>query len=475
MTLSRTADLNCLFEPRAVAVIGASGSPGKTGHTILKNIIDGGFPGAVYPVNPRGGEILGRPVVASVSELPGPGRVDLAVVVIPAAAVPGALFELAERGVKAAIIISGGFREAGNDALEAELTAAIAKTGLRVIGPNCQGIVATGARLCASWPLTTRKGPIAVISQSGTVAAAVAGWAEGEGFGVSGVVSLGNRADLDEADLIAYFSRDPGTSAVALYVEGLADGRRFMAAARALRRAGKALFVLRPGRTARGVKAAQSHTKSMAGSYQVFVGVARQVGAVAVPDLDALFDTAKTWSYLRGHSRPGLAVVTSSGGSAILAADTAEEAGYPLADLAAATMADLKAALPPHCVIGNPLDLTGDADAPRLETAARLLLATPEVGVVLAIFGDPIPGAAETMARLRGEAEAAGKQIVCCYVGGGETEKSEVELMWAQGLLVFPTPERAARALALVCRQGRGSHPHGKETGNDDASRTTSR
>jgi len=459
MTLPKTADLNCLFEPRAVAVIGASGAPGKTGHTILKNIIDGGFPGAVYPVNPRGGEILGRPVVTSVSELPGPGEVDLAVVVIPAAAVPGALFELAERGVKAAIIISGGFREAGNDALEVELNTAIAKTGLRVIGPNCQGVVATGARLCASWPLTTRKGPIAVISQSGTVAAAVAGWAEGEGFGVSGVVSLGNRADLDEADLIAHFSRDPGTAAVALYVEGLADGRRFMAAARALRQSGKALFVLRPGRTARGIEAAQSHTKSMAGSYQVFVGVARQVGAVSVPDLDALFDTAKTWSYLRGPSRSGLAVVTSSGGSAILAADTAEEAGYPLADLASATAASLKAALPPHCVIGNPLDLTGDADAPRFETAARLLLGTREVGVVLAIFGDPIPGAAETMTRLRGEAEAAGKQIACCYVGGGETEKSEVGLMWAQGLLVFPTPERAARALALARQLGRRQLP----------------
>ncbi len=393
---------------------------------------------------------MGRAVVTSVAELP--SGVDLAIVVIPASMVPGTLTELGRRGVRAAAVISGGFREAGNDALEAELISTAAAAGIRVVGPNCQGVVSTGSRLCASWPLTTRTGPIAVISQSGTVAAALAGWAEEEGSGVSGVVSLGNRCDVDESDLIGHFATDPTTRAVALYVEGLRDGRKFMDAARALRGAGKALFVLRPGRTERGIRAAQSHTRSMAGSYQVFEGVARQVGAVLVPDVISLFDAARTWAYLGGPSLPGLAVVTSSGGSAILTVDTAEEERYRLSDLSESTTSALRGALPPHCVIGNPLDLTGDADAGRFEVAAHLLLGAPEVGAVLAIFGDPIPGAAETVKRLRLVAAETGRQIVACYIGGGETERSEVQAMRTAGALVFPTPERAARALALVHR-----------------------
>ncbi len=444
------SNLEALFDPKSVAVIGASGTPGKTGHTILKNIIAGGYGGAVHPVNPKAGEILGVKVVPSVTDLP--RGVDLAVIVIPAATVPGTVRQLGERGVKAAIVISGGFREAGNEALERDLKAAAAEKGVRLVGPNCQWVVSTGSKLCASWPLTTRRGPLAVISQSGTVAAALAGWAEEEGSGVSGVVSLGNRCDIDESDLIKHFAQDDLTKAVALYIEGIRDGRKFMAAAQALRRAGKVLFVLRPGRTERGIKAAQSHTRSMAGSYPVFLGVARQVGAVVVPDVVSLYDAARTWAYLRRPSLPGLSVVTSSGGSGILAADTAEESGYKLCDLGAETVDSLRSSLPPHCVLGNPLDLTGDADAPRYEVAAEILLKAKEVGTVLVIFGDPIPGAAEAIMRLRAEADRFGKQVACCYIGGGETEKSEVRTMRLEGTLSFPTPERAARALALVHR-----------------------
>ncbi len=451
MSSQYPSELETLFRPRAVAVIGASATPGKTGHTILQNILAGGFEGPVYPVNPRGGEIMGRAVVPAVPQLP--DGVDVAVVVIPAAMVPDTLMQLGSRGVKYAVVISGGFREAGNDELETRLQQAIKESGVRVVGPNCQGIVSTGAKLCASWPLTSRRGPIAVISQSGTVAAALAGWAEDEGAGVSGVVSLGNRGDVDESDLIAHFAADPGTLAIALYVEGLRDGRKFMEAVRAVRRAGKALFVLRPGRTERGIKAAQSHTKSMAGSYAVFQGVARQVGAVLVPDVISLFDAARTWAFLGGPSNAGLSVVTSSGGSGILAADTAEEHGYRLSDLQSATAAELRTFLPPHCVIGNPLDLTGDADAARFEVAGRIMLRAGETGTLLAIFGDPIPGAAEVAAGLAAGAFESGKQVVCCYIGGGATEKEEVQALRSKGMLVFPTPERAARAMALVHRR----------------------
>lgn len=452
MAAPERARLGPLFSPRAVAVVGASANPGKTGHTILKNIIDGGFRGEVYPVNPRGGDILGKPAATSVAELP--AGIDLAVVAIPAALVPGIIRELGAKGVGAAVIISGGFREAGNEDLEEELRAAIAEAGVRVVGPNCQGVVATGARLCASWPLTTEPGPIAVISQSGTVAAALAGWAEEERSGVSTVVSLGNCCDVDESDVLTYLANDPSTATAALYTEGLRDGRKFMAAARAFRRARKALFVLRPGRTDRGVKAAESHTRSMAGSYAVFLGVARQVGAVIVPDVSVLFDAARTWAHFGGPSLPGLAVMTSSGGSGILAADTAEERGYRLSDLANATAARLGEALPAHCVIGNPLDLTGDADAGRFATAGRILLEAPETGTLLVILGDPIPGAAAVMDELLAVSRKVGKQVVACYMGGGQIEKAEVGSMRKRRMLVFPTPERAARALALAYRAG---------------------
>ena len=225
-------DLAPLVTPRSVAVVGASASPGKLGHTILRNILDAGFPGPVVPVNPKADAILGIPCVKSLDDLPEP--VDLAVIIIPAGAVPEAIGACGRRGIPAAVVITGGFAETGEAGarLQAALAEAAGRHGVRVLGPNCQGINNPHHGLCASWPLLTARGAMAVISQSGTVGAALMDWAAEDGLGLSCFVSLGNRAVVDEADLIAALGRDPHTRSIALYLEGIKDPGKFAAAAR---------------------------------------------------------------------------------------------------------------------------------------------------------------------------------------------------------------------------------------------------
>ena len=444
--MSSLADI---FWAERVAVVGASATPGKTGYNILRNILEGGFRGQVFPVNPRGGEILGQRVYTSLSEIP--GDVDLVVVVIPAAGVPAVLKEAAAKHARGAVVISGGFREAGNEELERELVRVAREGGVRIIGPNCQGLNYTPNRLCASWPLITRSGPMAVISQSGTVAAAVAGWAEEEGVGISGCVALGNRCDVNEVELAAFFADDPATRAVAVYVEGVADGRAFVEVGRRL--AGKkGLVVLSPGRTEKGARAAQSHTRSLAGSHEVFRGVCRQVRAVLAEDTEQLYDFAKAFALVSRPLGPRLMVVTSSGGSGILATDVAEMSGLKVFDLEPEHRRVLADVLPPHCVISNPLDLTGDADAERYRAA---VLAARDIGVdtFLLVFGDPIPGAAEVVKFLRAQVP---QEIFVSCLGGGEVGRDEAARMLAAGVPVYPTPERAVRAIAAVYRWQQG-------------------
>jgi len=447
-----------LFWAESVAVVGASATPGKTGHTILANIIDGGFAGRVYPVNPRGGEILGLPAYPSLGDVP--GDVDLVVVVIPAAAVPGVIREAAAKHARAAVVISGGFREAGNDELEKELVQAAGQGGVRVVGPNCQGVNFTPNKLCASWPLITTRGSIAAISQSGTVGAAVAGWAADEGLGISSFVALGNRCDVNEIELMEFFGDDSSTRAIALYVEGVADGRAFVEVGRKV--AGrKGLVVLSPGRTAKGARAAQSHTRSLAGSHEVFRGVCRQIRAVEAEDTEQLYDFAKAFALTRRPVGPGLFVITSSGGSGIMGTDAAETSGLSVFDLEPGQRESIRAALPPQCVIGNPLDLTGDADAARYRDA---VLAALESGVgkakgkrtggasgentgFLLVFGDPIPGAADVVNEVRDKVD--GEVFVSC-IGGGEVGREEASRMLRSGVPVYPTPERAVRAMAAL-------------------------
>ncbi len=449
--------LDAVFRPRSVAVVGASTRPGKLGHEILRNLLEAGFGGEVYPVNPKADEILGVRCYRSVSEVPGP--VDLAVMVIPARLVPGAVEEAAARGARGFVVVSGGFRESGPEGAELErrLVEAVRGAGGRLVGPNCQGVANPHAGLCATWPLVTRRGRVAVVSQSGTVAAFLATSLEEHGVGMSKLAALGNKADVDEVDVLEFLAGDPETEVVALYVEGVAGGRGrdLMEAVRRCVEAGKAVVALKAGRTEAGSRAVASHTGSVAGAAEVYEAAFRQAGAIPASSLEEMLDAAEALAAhppMRGDS---VAVVTSSGGGGILAVDALESRGLRAAELSGETLAALRESLPGYAVVGNPLDLTGSATAADYDAALAALSRDPGVDGILAIFGDPIPGAFEVVSRWR--EGLGGRPLVAAYLGGGEVQAAELGKFRGAGIPVFPTPERAAAALAALRDVGRGS------------------
>ena len=438
--------LTPLFRPGRIAVIGASANPEKMGFQIFRNILDAGFSGEVVPVNPKGEVILGLPSVRSASEIP--EGTDLAVVIIPAKLVPATMLQLGERKVRSAIVITGGFAESGEEgaALQEELVRNAGQHGIRVIGPNCQGVNYPYHGVCASWPLITRRGEIAIVSQSGTVGAALIDWASEDRIGFSAFVSMGNRADVDEADLIAYFADDPNVKVVALYIEGVKDAGKFLSVVRKCR---KPIVIFKAGRTEQGRKAAESHTRSLAGKDEIYDAVFRQFGVHRASTLEELYDFSKALAYLPPPAGPNMLIVTSSGGSAIIATDVAEEEGFRVSSLPPELADRLREILPAHCIVGNPLDLTGDTDAQRY----RSVLAAAEgyYDVVMTIFGDPIPGASEVI--------RPGKCDLVCYLGGADVEREERGKMHEKKIAVFPTPERAVKALSCYARFDRNTFP----------------
>jgi acetyltransferase len=431
--------LQALFRPQGVAVIGASTAPEKLGYQIFKNIIDAGFPGAVHPINPKATEILGRRCYPSIDAIP--DQVDLATIIIPAPFVADTIRQCSKRGVKGAIVISGGFSETGpeGEALQNQLVEAARESNVAVIGPNCQGVNNPHHPLCASWPLLTRRGGVAIVSQSGTVGAALMDWASQEELGVSTFVSLGNRADVDEADLIQYFAQDPHTTTIAIYMEGVKVASKFL---QAVRQCPKPLVVLKAGRTPKGRKAAESHTRSLAGRDEVYEGVFRQLGIHRADDLEQLYDFSKALAYLPRPKGRRLLIVTSSGGSGILATDMAENTGLDVAPLPETMAEKLRRVLPKHCIVANPLDLTGDANAEMYRQVVEA--AAQHFDIVGLIFGDPIPGASVVVGK-------DPLQLVI-YLGGAEVERHERLLFHRKGIPVFPTPERGIRALSELLR-----------------------
>ncbi len=439
-----------LFRPERLAVIGASSNPEKMGFQIFRNIVEAGFRGEIFPVNPKGETVLGRASLKSAADLP--AGTDLAVLIIPARLVPGTILQLGERNVRAAIVISGGFAESGEEgaALQAELSRNAARCGIRVVGPNCQGVNYPVQGLCASWPLLTRRGDIAFVSQSGTVGAAMIDWASEDRLGFSAFVSMGNRADVDEADLIDFFAEDADTKVVSLYIEGVKDAGKFLAA---IRKCKKPMVIFKAGRTERGRKAAESHTRSLAGRDEIYDAVFRQFGVYRASSLTELYDFSKALAYLPPPEGPRMLIVTSSGGSAIIATDVAEEEGFRVTPLPPDLAARLKEMLPAHCIVGNPLDLTGDTDAERYRKV--LEAAAGSYDVVMPIFGDPIPGASEVI--------TPGRCELVAYLGGAEVERAERALLHERKIAVFPTPERAVRALSCHARFNRGKFPGAPE------------
>ena len=380
---------------------------------------------------------------------------ELAVVVIPAKIVTPTLEQCADKGVKGAVVITGGFAETGEDGerLQEEMAQVIRRTGLKVVGPNCQGVNMPHHHMCASWPLITTKGKIAFASQSGTVGAAFLDLAAAEQLGVSAFVSLGNRVDVDEAEVIQYFNADPHTEVIALYLEGVKRPSYFLDA---LHDCEKPLVILKAGRTKRGSQAAESHTKSLAGVDAIYQALFRKHRVYRADTMEELFDFAKALAYLTPPRGRNLMITTSSGGAAILAIDEAEKMGLATPEPSPSLKERLKGMIPAHCVVSNPVDLTGDVISDAGLYRKVMDEAKSEYDYQMVIFGDPIPGASGVV--------TSGARELVVFLGGAEVEQKEREKLYQAGVPVFPTPERGVAALAQFFRfasqtQGEGAAP----------------
>jgi acetyltransferase len=474
---TRRRPLGGFFAPRAVAVIGATERAGSVGRALVANLA--GFPGAVYPVNPKHTTILGRPAFASLEAVPGP--VDLAVIVTPARTVPGIVRACVARGIGHAVIISAGFKETGAAglALEAEVRAEAARGGLRLLGPNCLGLMAPHAGLNASFAAADAlPGHIAFISQSGALCTAILGWSRRHQVGFSAFVSVGSMLDVGWGDLIDHLADDPQTKSIVMYMESVGDARAFLSAAREVSLS-KPIIVLKAGRTEDAARAATSHTGALTGSDEVLDAAFRRAGVLRVDTIGELFELAEVVAKQPMPAGPRLAIVTNAGGPGALATDQLVTAGGRAAVLAPDTLTALNEFLPPAWSHGNPVDLLGDADAARYARATELVAKDPLTDGVLVILTpqsmtDPT-ATATGLARIAAE---AGKPILASWMGGAEVDDGRAVLN-RDGVPVFSYPDTAARAFAAMWRRSSAlralyetpAEDHGLE--DEDAARRT--
>lgn len=442
--------LSALFAPRSVALIGASDTPGSLGTVVYQNLREAGFRGPVHAVNPRHGTIGGLPCWPSIRDVP--GEVELAIIVTPAATVPGLLAECGERGVRAAIVMSAGFREAGPAglAIEREALAAARRHGLRVLGPNCLGVIRTSIGFNGTFSAgQALPGRIGVISQSGALCTAILDWASVNSVGFSSVISTGIGADVDFGEMIDFLALDRETDSIMLYIEGIHRARPFLSALRAAARI-KPVVAMKAGRHAEGSRAALSHTGALVGADNVFDAALRRAGVLRVDGFADFFGAAATLSTgLRATGRR-LAIVTNAGGPGVMAADRAASRGLALATLADASLARLDAALPASWSHGNPVDVLGDAGPDRYRAALAACLDDPGVDAVIAILTPqaltPIEEAARTVIEVTRDQP---KPVLTCWMGEPSVASSRA-LLRAAGLPTYRTPEAAVDAFAAI-------------------------
>jgi acetyltransferase len=378
--------LDAFFRPRAVAVIGATENPGSVGRTMLANLMAAPFPGTIYPINPKRPTVLGLTSYPRVGATPGP--VDLAVVVTPAAAVPGLIGECIDAGVKAAIIISAGFRETGpaGAALEQQVRDQLARGSMRVIGPNCLGVMSPRGGLNATFAAgMVRPGNVAFVSQSGALLTAILDWSLLANVGFSAFISIGAMLDVGWGDLIDYLCDDPETQSIVLYMESIGNARAFLSAVREVTLR-KPVIVIKAGRSEAAAKAAASHTGALAGSDQVLDAAFRRTGVLRVSSIAELFYLAEVLSKQPRPAGPRLTILTNAGGPAVLATDALIGTGGAIAPLSAKTVKELNTLLPPQWSHNNPVDILGDAGPERYAKAVEIVARDPESDGLLVIL-----------------------------------------------------------------------------------------
>jgi len=438
-----------IFYPDSIAVIGASANPGKVGYSILRNLLS--FPGALYPVNPTRRDLFGLETYPSVTDIPGP--VDWAIIAVPARLVPDVMEECGAKGVQLAVIVTAGFREIGGDgvALEERVVDIARRHGIRIIGPNCLGIMMPHQGINATFdPVSPRAGDVAFVSQSGAVITTVVDWSLPEEFGFSSVISVGNQADLGFEHYLRFAGQDRATRSIALYIEEIQDGRGFMQIMREVADK-KPVVAVKSGSSRKGKVAASSHTGSLAGSYDVYVAAFRQAGVIPARTLRGALNLAELLAS-EGYPKGNRAIaITSAGGFAVLASDYAEAHGIDMVDLPEDVLRELSTFLPPYWNHANPMDIIGDADATRFATLFDVLLRHQDfwdIAFVIAVpttLADPTHIANEIVRFSRN----TDKMVVGCMLGG-DSIRSGLRILRSCRIPNFSELEDAFKAVAKI-------------------------
>jgi acetyltransferase len=442
--------LEALFYPGAVAVIGASRSPGKVGHEVVANLVNFGYKGKIVPINPSAADVLGIKCYASLAEY-GSG-IDLSVISVPTRFVKQAVQESIAAGAKAIVAITAGFKETGADgaAMEKELAAICRQAGVRLMGPNCLGLINTDNMMNASFAKQMpRPGGISVISQSGALCTAILDWAAERHIGLAKLVSIGNKAELNETDFLQALAQDPQTKVIVAYLESITVGDEFLKAAE-LAASLKPVVILKSGTTKAGAKAASSHTGSLAGGDTAYGAAFKRCGVIRADGFEELFDYATALLMQPVPKGNRLAIITNAGGPGIMAADAAEEAGFAVGSLTPAIADELKKQLPSSASTANPLDVLGDADADRYALAVKAALGDPTVESIIVLLTPQAMTFPKQVALAIAElAKDAPKPVLVSFLGGTEVRPGREELV-AHNLPDFPSPERAVDALRAM-------------------------
>ncbi len=453
--------MNRIFHPKSVAVIGASAEDGKIGNSVMKNLINGGFKGEIHPVHPKAEEILGKKVYASVKDIP--GDVDLAVFAIPSKFCNGAMEEVGEKGIPGAVMIPSGFGEVGEMELQNELVATARKHGVRIMGPNIYGFYYTPENLCATFCTAFDvQGKTALSSQSGGVGMSIIGFARSTKMGVSAIVGLGNKSDLDEDDLLTYFEQDPNTQVIAMHAEDLKDGRAFAEVAKRVSKQ-KPVIMLKAGRTAYGARAAASHTGALAGNDKIYDDVLRESGVIRAPSLRSMLEYARSLQVLPTPKGENVVIITGAGGSGVLLSDACHDNGLSLMKFPTDLDEAFKQFIPPFGASGNPVDITGGEPPTTYQNTIRLGLEDDRIHALILGYWHTIITPPMVFAKLTAEvveecrAKGIEKPIVASLVGDTEVEEAS-EYLYERGVVAYPyTTEVPVEVLGAKYRWARNA------------------
>ena len=453
------ASMKHIMEPSAVAVIGASAEDGKIGNSVMRNLIDGGYEGDLYPVHPKADQILGHQCYPSIVDIP--GNVDIAIFCIPAQFVAGVIAECGQKRVSGAILIPSGFAEIGEHELQEEIVRVAREAKVRLMGPNIYGFYHTHKNLCATFCTPyNEKGSVALSSQSGGVGMAIIGFSRSAKMGVSAIVGLGNKSDIDEDDLLTYFEQDPNTSVIAMHVEDLKDGRAFASVAKRVSRT-KPIVVLKAGRTSLGAKAANSHTGALAGDDRVYDAVLRQSGVIRAKTLNDMLEFARGLAVLPTPKGENVLILTGAGGSGVLLSDACVDNDLSLMAMPADLDAAFREFIPPFGAAGNPVDITGGEPPTTYRATIDLALRDGRIHSLVLGYWHTIITPPMVFAELLGEAvanartEGNDKPVVCSLVGDVEIEQA-AEYLMERNILAYPyTAEKPVAVLGAKYRWAR--------------------